>query len=103
MGDLNVSKGYKQALISPQAEYWHIAIDKELSGLIALDNCSYLRACDLTANSNIMNCHNIFTVKREADGSIGKFKARLLANGITQKYGIDCDRIFATLVKSLSI
>ena len=76
MGDLNVPKGYKHALNSPQAEYWQIAIDKELSGLLALDTWSYVRTCDLPAGSNVMNCHYIFTVKRKADESIDKFKAR---------------------------
>ena len=94
---------FKHALNSPQAEYWQIAIDKELSGLLALDTWSYVRTCDLPAGSNVMNCHYIFTVKRKADGSIDKFKARLVADGNTQKYGIDYDRIFATVVKSLTI
>ncbi len=57
MGDLHVPKGYKHALISRQAEYWRIAIDKKLSGLIVLNTWSYVRACDLPAGSNIMNCH----------------------------------------------
>ena len=96
-------KGYKHARIYPQAEYWRTAIDKELSGLIALDTWSYVRACDPPAGSNVINCHYIFTVKRKADESIDKFKARLVADGNTQKYGIDYDRIFATLVKSLTI
>ena len=37
MGQIAVPRGYKHALASPQAEYWQIAIDKELSGLLALD------------------------------------------------------------------
>ncbi len=42
-------------------------------------------------------------MKRKADGSINKFKARLVAEGNTQKYGIKYNRIFATVVKSLTI
>ena len=103
MSDLNVPTCYKHALISPQVEYWRIAIDKELSGLIAFHTWSYVRTCDLPAGSNVMNCHYIFTVKRKADGSIDKFKARLVADGNTKKFRIDYDRIFATVVKSLTI
>jgi hypothetical protein len=103
MGDLHMTKGYKHALISPQAEYWSIAIDKKLLGLIALDTWSDVRACDLPAGSIIMSCHYIFTVKRKADGSIDKFKARLVGDGNTQRYSIDYDRIFATVVRSLTI
>ena len=42
-------------------------------------------------------------VKRKADGSIEKFKARLVADGNTQKYGVDFDRVFATVVKTSTI
>ena len=50
-----------------------------------------------------MFCHYVFTVKRNADGSVEKFKARLVANGNTQKYGIDFDRIFSTVVKACTL
>ena len=42
-------------------------------------------------------------MKRKADGSIEKFKARLVADGNTQKHGVDFDRIFSTVVKSTTI
>ena len=50
-----------------------------------------------------MNCHFVFAIKRKADGSIEKFKARLVADGNTQKHGVDFDRVFATVVKALTI
>jgi len=36
-------------------------------------------------------------------GSIDKFKARLVADGNTQKHGVDFNRVFATVVKALTI
>ena len=50
-----------------------------------------------------MNCHYVFAVKRKADRSIEKFKARLVADGNTQKYGIDFNRIFAAVVRTSTI
>ena len=35
--------------------------------------------------------------------TVEKFKARLVADGNTQKFGIDFDRIFSTVVKSSTI
>ena len=49
-----------------------------------------------------MHCHYVFAVKRKGDGSIKKFKARLVADVVTQKHGVDFERIFATVVKTQS-
>ena len=51
----------------------------------------------------VMHCHFVFAIKRKADGSIDKFKARLVADGNTQKHGVDFNRVFATVVKALTI
>ena len=45
----------------------------------------------------------MLNVKRLKDGSVDKFKARLVADGNTQKYGVDFDRIFSTVVKTSTI
>lgn len=37
----------------------------------------------------------IFKIKRNADGSINKYKSRLVANGYVQRHGIDYDEVFA--------
>ena len=37
----------------------------------------------------------IFKIKRNADGSINKYKERLVANGYVQRHGIDHDEVFA--------
>ena len=50
-----------------------------------------------------MHCRLLLTVKRQRDGSVDKFKARLVADGNTQKYKVDFDRIFSTVVKTATI
>ena len=44
-----------------------------------------------------------FKIKRRADGSIDKFKARLMAKGFTQIEGIDYEEIFSPVVRFASI
>ena len=76
---------------------------KELDGLVKQNTWELVPLSSLPAGANIMNCHFVYTVKRRQDGSIEKFKARLVADGNTQKHGVDFDRVFATVVKVLTI
>ena len=102
-GDIPVPRGYKAAMSGPWASYWRAAIDKELAGLIALRTWDLIPATSVPRGSNLMNCHYVFDVKRLRDATVEKFKARLVADGNTQKYGVDYDRIFATVVKTSTI
>ena len=102
-GALRVPKSYRQAMSGPQAEQWREAITKELTGLIALKTWDLVPLASLPAGANVMHCHFVFAIKRKADGSIDKFKARLVADGNTQKHGVDFNRVFATVVKALTI
>jgi hypothetical protein len=45
----------------------------------------------------------IYKIKHTADGSIGKYKARFVANGFCQKEGIDYEEMFAPVSRYTSI
>ena len=103
LGDIPIPRGYRQALEGRWASYWREAICKELNGLMSRGTWHYVYLDELPKGTNLMGCHMLFTVKRLSDGAIEKFKCRLVANGNTQKEGVDFDRIFSTVVKITTI
>ena len=88
-GDIPVPRGYKSAISGAWAEYWRAAIDMELAGLIALRTWDLIPLWQVPRGSNLMNCPYVFDVKRLRDATVEKFKARLVADGNTQKFGIE--------------
>ncbi|KAH9735881.1 protein kinase domain-containing protein [Citrus sinensis] len=58
---------------------------------------------DLPKGKKVVGSKWVFTVKYKADGEVEKYKARLVAQGFTQTYGIDYEETFALMAKLNSI
>ncbi|GKB38667.1 ribonuclease H-like domain-containing protein [Tanacetum coccineum] len=55
------------------------------------------------ANVNVVRSMWLFRHKFHADGSLSRYKAHLVANGLSQQQGIDCDETFSPVVKPTTI
>ena len=53
----------------------------------------------LPIGKKTVGCRWVFTVKHNADGSIERYKARLVAKWYTQTYGVDYQETFAPVAK----
>ena len=65
---------------------WKEAMDREME---SLDHAETWITVARPPGKNIVTCKWVFRLKRKADESIDKYKARLVARGFTQIHGVD--------------
>ena len=71
---------------SYDASFWKEAISDEMDSIMANKTWELV---DLPPSSKPIDCKWIFKKKLKVDGTITKFKAKLVTKRFTQKYGID--------------
>jgi hypothetical protein len=79
---------------------WKEAVDIEYNALM---NNNTWHLVPPKKGSNIIDCKWVHKIKYNADGSLNKYKSRLVAKGYKQRYGIDYEDTFSTVVKMATI
>lgn len=90
----------REALSGPYAAQWHKAMQQEIN---SLHKHNVWTLTELPEGRKVIGGKWVFKVKHNADGSVEKHKARLVAQGFSQKYGIDYDETFSPAVRLESI
>ena len=90
----------QEAATSDHAREWKATVDSEYNSLI--ENKTW-KLVELPPGRKAIGCKWVFKVKHRMDGRVERFKARIVAKGYAQKYGIDYDEIFSPVVRFSSI
>ena len=78
---------------------WKEAMDKELA---TLEEAGTWVTVPRPNGKNVVGSKWVFHIKRNADGSVNKYKARLVARGFTQIFGVDYYNTFSPVAKLAS-
>jgi hypothetical protein len=89
-------KGYWEAVNVPNGHVWKEVVDRELD---SFDKAGTWDVVDKVEGGKEVGRRWVFKVKRLADGSINKFKAQLVAQGITQRPGFDFDKTYIPVIR----
>jgi Reverse transcriptase (RNA-dependent DNA polymerase) len=78
-------------------QHWRDAMATELVALACSNTWSLVPPSEA---NNIMGCKCVYKIKKKVDGSIERFKSRLVAKGYTQEEGLD---YFSLVIKLTTI
>ncbi|XP_041675456.1 uncharacterized mitochondrial protein AtMg00820-like [Drosophila eugracilis] len=79
---------------------WKKAMDREIDSLHQNETWDLTR---LPRRSKVLPCKWVYRVKTHNDGSIDKYKDRLVIKGFAQRRGIDYDQTFSSVARMETI
>ena len=80
---------YREAKSLPEWEAWKESMEKEFRALQDMGVFELVKRTDLPKKSRVVKTKWISKIKQNSDGTISKYKSRLVAQGFLLRWGID--------------
>lgn len=93
----DIPKSMSEAMSGPNARQWKEAATSEYNSLMSKKTWELMPS--LPSGKNLVGSKWVFSLKRDAQGKVQRYKARMVARGFSQKEGIDYDEVFAPVVR----
>lgn len=90
---------YSEAMERSDRELWLSAMNDEIQAL----NRNNVYVLVDRPKCSVVTCRWVFKVKRTPEGTIDRYRARLVARGYSQKYGIDYHSTYAPVTDVVTI
>ena len=82
-----------------QAKDIHCWQDAMTGEILALDSSQTQELVPRPLGASVIGSQWVYSIKVKSDGSLNRYKARLVAHGFKQEYDIDCVETFAPVAK----
>lgn len=90
---------FDQAMSCPDSDKWYEAMVQELQ---SIEGNQTWEATELPRDRRAIGCKWVFKIKFDEKGCVTQYKARLVAQGFSQKFGQDYDEVFAPVASSVT-
>ena len=84
--EIRIPKSLKEAISSKYSDQWQQAFDREYNAL--MENKVW-ELTSLPEGKKAIRSQWLFSIKTRSDGTLDRFKARLVILGNLQKFGVD--------------
>ena len=95
-----VPRTYTEAMLLPDSQLWHQAMREELNSMCTLGVWTLV---DRPEGVKIVRSKWVFSKKKNPDGSLRKYKARLVAAGCNQIPNVDYDSAYSPVVRMSTV
>ncbi len=97
---LEEPQNIEEALTCENSKEWECAVREEYDSILTNNTWTLV---PLPAGRKPISCKWVFKIKQGTNGEVERYKARLVARGFTQTYGVDYNKTFALVTKFTSI